>query len=39
MTHELTEPSGMMGGLSQDAAHAAALQTHPPFMNYSPEVI
>lgn len=39
MTHELTEARLVTSGLSQDAAHAAALETHPPFMNYSPEVI
>jgi len=39
MTHELTEARVVASGASQDAAHAAALETHPPFMNYSPEVI
>jgi hypothetical protein len=39
MTHELTEARAVADGLSQEAAHAAALETHPLFMNYSPEVI
>jgi len=39
MTHELTEAEAMANGLAQDAAHAAALETHPPFMNYTPEII
>lgn len=39
LVHETTEAGLVSQGLSQDAAHAAALETHPLFMNYDPEVI
>jgi len=39
LTHETTEAALRAQGLSQDAAHAAALKTHPLYGNYDPEVI
>ncbi|UQX88705.1 hypothetical protein M6D93_01575 [Jatrophihabitans telluris] len=39
MTHKLTEANAVARGASQDLAHEMAGQTHPPFMNYDPEVI
>jgi hypothetical protein len=39
MTHELTEKGLMDDGMDYEAAHAQALETHPLFMNYTPEVI
>jgi hypothetical protein len=39
MTHELTEKGLMDRGMSYEEAHAAAMETHPVFKNYDPEVI
>lgn len=39
LLHETTEARLVGEGLSQDAAHAAALETHPLYANYDPEVI
>ena len=39
MEHELTEARLMDEGMSYDDARTAALETHPPFKNYDPEVI
>jgi hypothetical protein len=39
MTHELTESDLMSRGVDQDLAHEQAMQTHPTFANYDPEVI
>ncbi|MCA1842423.1 MAG: RHS repeat-associated core domain-containing protein, partial [Actinobacteria bacterium] len=39
LLHETTKARLMAEGLSQEAAHAGALETHPLFANYAPEVI
>ncbi len=39
LTHETTEAAFVARGMSQDAAHAEALRTHPLYGNYDPEVI
>lgn len=39
MTHELTEAALMAEGMSLDEAHEIAMQTHPTFANYDPEVV
>ncbi|HET9732000.1 MAG TPA: hypothetical protein VFP54_04930 [Acidimicrobiales bacterium] len=39
LRHELTEAELMRGGMGYDEAHAAAMQTHPTYGNYDPEVI
>ncbi|MCW2749155.1 MAG: repeat protein, partial [Aeromicrobium sp.] len=39
LLHETTEARLVSEGLSLDAAHAAALETHPLYANYDPEVI
>ena len=39
MTHELTEADLMDQGVGYEEAHAAALETHPPGLNYDPDVI
>jgi hypothetical protein len=39
MRHELSEADLMDGGMSWTDAHALALQTHPLYKNYSPELI
>ena len=39
LTHETTEAGLRAQGLGQDAAHAGALETHPLYGNYDPEVI
>jgi hypothetical protein len=39
MTHELAEAKAVSRGMNQLDAHALALQTHPLYKNYTPEVI
>jgi hypothetical protein len=39
LTHEVTEAQLMSQGMTLEEAHAAAMQTHPTFANYDPEVI
>lgn len=39
MAHELTEAEAMANEVSQDLAHKLALETHPLYQNYTPEVI
>lgn len=39
MIHELTESDLMSSGVYQDLAHEQAMQTHPTFAKYDPEVI
>jgi hypothetical protein len=39
LLHETTEARLVAEGMSQEAAHAGALETHPLYGNYDPEVI
>lgn len=39
MIHELAESDLMSSGVDQDLAHEQAMETHPTFANYDPEVI